>query len=164
MTTPTFSINAAAEILERDRRTIVKSLRHVRPDAKVRGSAQYRLKTIIDALEAIKPPVAYSGNGVPPGLQRLYDELDENEQAMAALPTPAQRQAAARALIPKIAHAMETLQDHRNSNHQDPDVTGLLVDRLTFLHLRGIEVATGWTHERCWDEYNTITAGPDDDD
>jgi hypothetical protein len=51
MTTPLFSINAAAEILERDRRTITKSLRYTPPDGKENNQPRWRLKTILDALE-----------------------------------------------------------------------------------------------------------------
>jgi hypothetical protein len=45
----TFTVNRAAQLLERDRRTLIKALRNTPPDAKVRGQSQWRLKTIIDA-------------------------------------------------------------------------------------------------------------------
>jgi hypothetical protein len=51
MTTPLFSVNAAAEILERDRRTITKALRPTPPDGNENGQPRWRLKTILDALE-----------------------------------------------------------------------------------------------------------------
>ena len=51
MSTPLFSVNGAAEALERDRRTITKALRHTKPDGKQHGQDRWRLKTILAALE-----------------------------------------------------------------------------------------------------------------
>jgi hypothetical protein len=49
--TPVFSINAASEILERDRRTLVKALRHTEPDTMQHGQKRYRMRTILDAMD-----------------------------------------------------------------------------------------------------------------
>src|SRR6516164_5736443 len=49
-----FSINRAADLLERDRATLVRALRHVPPDGYERGQPRWRMPTIIDAL-AVKP-------------------------------------------------------------------------------------------------------------
>jgi hypothetical protein len=49
-----FSINRAADLLERDRATLVRALRHVPPDGYERGQPRWLMPTIIDAL-AIKP-------------------------------------------------------------------------------------------------------------
>jgi hypothetical protein len=46
----TFTVNGAAELLERDRRTVKKALRNVNPDCFARGSPRWRLTTIVDAL------------------------------------------------------------------------------------------------------------------
>ena len=56
MTNPTFTINVATELLESDRRKIQKALRNVPPDAKVKGQQQWRLATIIKALEDCPAP------------------------------------------------------------------------------------------------------------
>jgi hypothetical protein len=53
MTTPLFSINAAAETLEVDRRTVTKALRRTKPDGKERGQDRWRLKTILTALDQL---------------------------------------------------------------------------------------------------------------
>jgi len=49
-----FSVNRAADLLERDRATLVRALRHVPPDGYERGQPRWRMPTIIDAL-AVKP-------------------------------------------------------------------------------------------------------------
>jgi hypothetical protein len=47
-----FSINRAADLLERDRATLVRALRHVKPDGHQRGQPRYTMRTITDALAA----------------------------------------------------------------------------------------------------------------
>src|SRR4051794_10278475 len=49
-----FSVNRAADLLERDRATLVRAMRHVPPDGYERGQPRWRMPTIIDAL-AVKP-------------------------------------------------------------------------------------------------------------
>lgn len=49
-----FSINRAADLLERDRATLVRALRHVPPDGYQAAQPRWRMATIVDAL-AIKP-------------------------------------------------------------------------------------------------------------
>jgi phage terminase Nu1 subunit (DNA packaging protein) len=50
MKIPTFSIHAAAEILERDRGTVARAMRGVRADGEKGGTPRFRLATIIAAL------------------------------------------------------------------------------------------------------------------
>jgi hypothetical protein len=53
MSVPLFSINGAAEILERDRRTVTKALKHTPPDKKIHGQPRGRLPTILGALDEL---------------------------------------------------------------------------------------------------------------
>ena len=80
----TFSVNGAAELLERDRRTVTKALRHVRPDSYEgkgsRRAPRWRLANIVAALEksAGREPKRYSGLGLPDdNVQALIDELQD---------------------------------------------------------------------------------------
>jgi hypothetical protein len=45
-----FSINKAADLLERDRQTVVLALPHVRPDGHERGQPRYSMRTITDTI------------------------------------------------------------------------------------------------------------------
>jgi phage terminase Nu1 subunit (DNA packaging protein) len=47
-----FSINRAADLLEKDRQTLVRALRHVAPDAGTPSRPLYRLATVVKALIA----------------------------------------------------------------------------------------------------------------
>jgi hypothetical protein len=96
MTTPMFSINGASEILERDRRTICKALRHTPPDGKERGAPRYRLKTIIDALAAHKHPVLDGGNDLPAyadEIESAFSKLDGQFARLQAEPNLERRRA-----------------------------------------------------------------------
>jgi hypothetical protein len=70
MTTPVFSINAASEVLEKDRRTITKALRYTPADKMERGQKRWRLRTILDALDEL-PDARRSSN-----TSHEYDDLN----------------------------------------------------------------------------------------
>jgi hypothetical protein len=88
MTNPTFTINAATELLESDRRKIQKALRNVPPDAKVKGQQQWRLATIIKALErlpgAVKA-VRSSSSGDLSNEEEMFTEIEAFTRASDAL-------------------------------------------------------------------------------
>jgi hypothetical protein len=75
MTTALFSINAAAEVLERDRRTITKALRHTPPNGEENNQPRWRLKTILDALEMAN---GHTLNG------SLIDQIETDFETFAA--------------------------------------------------------------------------------
>jgi hypothetical protein len=52
----TLSINAAADLLERDRRTIRRALAMVPPDVNENNIQRWRLRTIVDALDPPRTP------------------------------------------------------------------------------------------------------------
>jgi hypothetical protein len=92
----TFTINSAAEVLERDRRTIGKALRGVPPDHRdAQGREQWRLTTILDALAAssrgdgAKTPaieaIMAASEAVDDLLTRLRAAADDNVEAARAL-------------------------------------------------------------------------------
>jgi len=152
MPTPTFSINAAAEILEKDRRTLVKSLRHVKPDATVRGAHRWRLRTIIDALERMRPAPAAATSGLTdPRLTAIHHRFDAAEEKLNALPTVATRRVfAISTLRPLIDEMLLAHKEHGRSMGRDPEFTALLGDKLYLLALRAWERPCQWTQAQCW--------------
>ena len=156
MTTPMFSINAAAELLERDRRTIQKSLRHTPPDGKEGRAGRWRLKTIIDALERMQPPRTPANNGSSdPRLETVYRQLDAAETEMKKLPTVAKRRLfAVNTLRPIISETLHALDVWGRVIGRDPEYTTLLGDRMFMLALRGWEKPCQWSQSQCWDAMN----------
>jgi hypothetical protein len=76
-----FSINKAADLLERDRATLVRALRHVKADGTERGQPRYTMRTIIDALAAQEARNNGFSHGEPDRLRsRLGEIADELEQ------------------------------------------------------------------------------------
>jgi len=157
MTTPLFSINAAAEVLEKDRRTLVKSLRHTPPDGKERGAARWRLKTILEALEKMHPaPRSHiDTTGRDPRLTSLYAQYDAADASMRKLKTvPARRAFAVNALRPIIVETQRMLQIVGKASGRDPEFTNLIADKMYLLALRGLEEPCGWSQDETWDAMN----------
>lgn len=75
-----FSVNKAADLLERDRQTLVRALRHVAPDGSERGQPRYRLKTITEALAAHERRMHGGGPERAPLRSRLGEIADELEE------------------------------------------------------------------------------------
>jgi hypothetical protein len=94
----TFSVNAAAELLERDRRTVAKALRGIPADHRdAQGHERWRLPVIIDALSAnrgeganaaVIDEILAAAEAVEKLLQQLRAAAEEGvEQARAVLKT-----------------------------------------------------------------------------
>jgi hypothetical protein len=76
MTAPLFSINGAAELLERDRRSVQKSLRHVPPDKMVNKQPRWRLATILQALEGLPKAGRNKGSSLGPVVNHNWLDHD----------------------------------------------------------------------------------------
>jgi hypothetical protein len=151
MTTRLFSINSASEILERDRRTLVKALRRVPPDGKERGADRWRLRSIIDALAKKQPaPEAAPPGQIDPELAELYMRFDESEAAMKKLKTLDARRKASRTMAPLLAQIDAQARRSGLDNGGDPELVELRCDRLFQIYLRGFERCNGWNHEEAW--------------
>jgi hypothetical protein len=76
------SVNKAADLLEKDRQTIVRALRGVEPDGIEMKQARYKLSTIMKALEAPRPS---GGKSQEAGLTEARAELAREQAASVAL-------------------------------------------------------------------------------
>lgn len=118
MPAPNFSISGAAELLERDRRTLVKALRGVAPNSYARNQPRWRLPVIIQALESMTQPRRSSGVGTGNTLDdldadlaydrstlHLFDGFNKAYAKMEAEPSLAKRRAMAISFAPKMIDA-----------------------------------------------------------
>jgi hypothetical protein len=150
----TFSLNSLAEAFEVDRSTMVRAIRHVPPDLVKPGNrSTWKTATAARALEAHRRPKNVSGNGggLDPELTHLYTQFDTACENMAALPTLARRRAAAKALVPVLAHMDRRTRAVRIAKGEDETFVHLLADKLRFLYLRGFEAPVRWTMDECHD-------------
>jgi hypothetical protein len=131
-----FSINKAADLLERDRATLVRALRHVKADGHERGQARYRLRTITDALAAHEARNNGSSHGEPDRLrsrlgeiadqlEQTHKELDAKRELIKAQPTLDAKQPHSRAAM-KILERLRDLYDEADEIMLKLDPTTLL--------------------------------------
>jgi hypothetical protein len=161
MTTPLFSINAAGEVLERDRRTITKALRHTPPDGTENSQPRWRLKTILDALAALQPAPAPLANansdGIDPVLAKSFATFDAAYDRMVALPALEKRREAAKALAPQIASIDRMLRAHGRAVGAGDELADFRADKLFALSMRGFERPCSWNSSECW-QFLDLTA------
>jgi hypothetical protein len=172
MTTPLFSINAASETLERDRRTVKKALRHVKPDKLVNKQPRWRLKTILDALSelpgshnanvSLQPVVHHdwlnSTNWRDPRIVAALVEFNRTFAEMKAISDMAKRRAFAIAKLgPLIAFHDKNFRKWETDNpapgrFANDDVSvGCRVSLLWTQQREAVESACSWNYEQCYE-------------
>jgi hypothetical protein len=131
-----FSINGAADLLERDRATLVRALRHILADGHERGQPRYRMKTITDALaahEARNNGSSRVGHDrlrsrlgeIADELERTHEELDAKRELIKAQPTLDAKQPHARAAM-KVFERLDRLYKEANEIMLEIDPSTLL--------------------------------------
>jgi hypothetical protein len=169
----TFTITHAARLLEKDRETLVRALKHTPPDTVVktrgRDRDQWRMSTIVAALErnseggASSPssPRRKNGDGwrderitkAYDGVLQWYDELQSIEDLE-------QRRTVAREKVaPLIAYNCEHLRDWMIENGHGAELAGLSSERLWHMSRNFVRFLCEWTDE---EEYDEIVIPQDD--
>lgn len=131
-----FSINKAADLLERDRATLVRALRHVTPDGHQHGQPRYRMRTITDALAAHEARNNVSTHGgadrlrsrlseIADELEQTHKELDAKREVVKTLPTLDAKQPHSRAAM-KVFERLAALYDEADAIMVKVDPTSLL--------------------------------------
>jgi hypothetical protein len=131
-----FSINKAAELLERDRATLVRALRHVTPDSLERGQARYRMKTITDALVAHEARNNGSSHMRHDSLRsRLGEIADELEQTHKELNTKRELIKVQPTLDAKQPHSRAAMKvfERLDRLYKEADEIMLKIDPMTLL-------------------------------
>jgi hypothetical protein len=147
----TFSANALAELLERDRATIVRALRRVPPDAVERKSPRWKMTTAIAAVDALPgshnaPPRRRSNDSsgnVDPRVSALIDPCSDAIIALQEMPLLHERREVAKTKLgPMIQSTYYRLQDLIDECHAESIWRLYLHMTMTFCF---------WTHEEGWD-------------
>jgi hypothetical protein len=151
-----FSINRAADVLQKDRQTLTRALRHVQPDGTERGQPRYSMPTILAALDAHQGRSNGAGNG---DLERQFAELDAEYRRIQNAPALKERRALARGFFSAVA-AIETLM-HADARRlgEDPRHASLRIAEHTRLSVLTLRDALGWNSDELWSEFLVTTAG-----
>jgi hypothetical protein len=148
-----FSAYAAAELLERDRQTIVRALRSTPSDGRERGQPRWKMSTIVSALEnnSFRDGKAGSGHEHDAQLAALYSKFDIADGTMRKLKSVAACRKAATAMAPLIAEMDALTRKVGLANRQDSELVHLRADKLFLLYLRGFEECCQWSMNECWE-------------
>jgi hypothetical protein len=147
----TFGVNALAELLERDRATVIRALRDVPADAVERGQPRWKMVTAVAALhEHRRPDGGHDHDQMDPRLAAAYEQVDVANSAMRKLETVEARRSAAKAMGQLIAATDAMTRRVGLANGNDPELVNLRADKLYQLYLRGLEIPCGWSSEQTW--------------
>jgi hypothetical protein len=183
MKTPTYTVNAAVEILHRNPRLILKALRHVPPD-EVQGKRKlWKMKTIEDAIDRLPSTIeakaaAHRNSGFyheqryekddwddisnivdmwrDDRFEQAQEEFDEEFEAVAKLPLAARR-AKAKSLGPKLQSKHELFTALGREIGTDWEHTGWRADAILDLERRRIKAACQWTKTEFSKNFVTTT-------
>ena len=144
-----FSVNKAADLLERDRQTLVRALRHVKPDGYERGHPRYTLKTITDALAVHQG----GDDGISRDLQPMFDELDQRYRAVQDAPTLAERRQQARVFFSFVVEVEAAMYADAKRRGENLRIAQLRISEHTRLNVLTLRDALDWNSDEAWDEF-----------
>jgi hypothetical protein len=154
-----FSAFAAAELLERDRQTIIRALRNTAPDGRDGGHARWKMSTIVDALDRHGNSNSQSkgnsdaANANPPP---EYAQYDAAFAALEALPTLPARRKAAVEIMPTLHAKIAALGRQGRDAGEHVDHTALRGDRVYQLMMLGFQSPCQWSHDQVWQNLNSV--------
>ncbi|TWC05039.1 hypothetical protein FBZ93_10349 [Bradyrhizobium macuxiense] len=141
----------AADMLELDRQTVRRALRHVRPDGHENKQPRWRLKTIIDAVDrhfgrnsAAVAPTATAA------LDALFEAFDTGCKRLDGLPDLEARRREARRLMAALVDLDAAMRSGARACREDELRAALRCDEHFRIAMRNFERPCGWTQEQCW--------------
>jgi hypothetical protein len=155
-----FSAFGAADLLEKDRQTVRRALRHVAPDGFEGKNPRWRLPTIIAALDAHFGRNK-SGPTVNARLADLFRKLDEADAAMRGVASLERRRRLARErLIPLMREVDAAMRADAKARREPEMMTELRCEKHLQLFLIGFgkEATRGcdWPLEQAYREFNAV--------
>ncbi|MGY4496961.1 hypothetical protein ACVWYH_000888 [Bradyrhizobium sp. GM24.11] len=150
-----FSINRAADLLERDRATLVRALRRTPPDAYQNGQRRYTMKTITDALAVKAQPRRETGKfrdrysiGRSKALDGLRLMFEKGIAAIEAEPSFDRRREMAVALVPVLSEYQALYLDiGRSVRIADDDALGARADLIWSEMMSEVSAAAEWPRD-----------------
>ena len=148
-TVKTFSINAIAELLERDRATVVRALRDVPADATEKRQPRWRMAKAVAALERHNHVNDDSVAGTADwAVTAAYEQLDAAIAAMEAGRSLEDRRSMAIQIVkPLLAKTDRMMREAGRVTGQDAELVALRADHLGLVMLRAFERPCEWTFD-----------------
>jgi len=161
-----FTITHAARLLEKDRETLVRALKHTPPDVigKTRGRDrdQWRMSTIVAALErnseggSLSPRRKNAGHDDGWRDERIanaYDGVLEWTHELQAIEDLEQRRTVARKKVaPLIAYNCEHVRAWNIENGHSEELAGHRSEQLWHMSINFVRIFCEWTDEETYDE------------
>jgi len=151
------SAYAASRLLERDRQTIERATRGLKPDAFERGKPRWRLARIVDALHARAMRTRGASASVSRELEEQFAQLEACYNAVRTAPTLDARRKSARAFFTMLADVEDAMHADAKRSGEDPAHTRLRVAEHTRVHLCTLRQALGWTYDKIFEEFLKAT-------
>jgi hypothetical protein len=171
LTMKTFSSNALAEMLERDRATVVRALRKVPADSVERKQPRWKLVTALAALDRLPGShnaKSHRGNNntgdgwVDPRIFNATEDFEKALEEVRAIPDLEKRRAFAIAkLRPMLTFNDQNLAKWSIENGNEPELAQFRAQEIWRLELIGARHACEWSYE---EGYDALVASNDDDD
>jgi hypothetical protein len=146
----------AADMLELDRQTVRRALRHVQPDGFENKQPRWRMKTIIEAVDrhlgrargVAEPPQA--------ALDDLFERFDTGCKDLDRLPDLEARRHEARRLMALLLKLDKVMRAEARSRREDEFRADLRCDEHFRVAMRNFEGPCAWSRDECWVQLNAI--------
>ncbi|WP_136626034.1 hypothetical protein [Bradyrhizobium macuxiense] len=141
----------AADMLELDRQTVRRALRHVAPDGYEKKQPRWRMKTIIEAVDRHLGRRDAGASGLAQSaLDTLYEQFDNGCKALHGVPDLDARRREARRLMAVMVELDTAMRADARARREDELRAALRCDEHFRLAMRNFERPCAWTQEQCW--------------
>jgi hypothetical protein len=147
----------AADMLELDRQTVRRALRHVPPDGFEQKQPRWRMKAVIEAIDRHLGRNGRGGSPGQPALDALFDRFDDGCKALSGLPDLEGRRQEARRLMAILIDLDKAMRTDARARGEDDLRAGLRCDQHFRLAMRNFEAPCEWTQDECWEALTAIT-------
>ncbi|NOJ40317.1 hypothetical protein [Bradyrhizobium australiense] len=138
----------AADLLELDRQTVRRALRHVEPEGYEKKQPRWRMKTIIEAVD--RHLGRHNAAPVHTTLDALFEEFDTGCQGLGHLRDLEERRREARRLMVVLVELDKTMRADARARREDELRASLRCDQHFRLALRNFERPCEWSLDECW--------------
>lgn len=140
----------AADMLELDRQTVRRALRHVAPDGYDKEQPRWRMKTIMDAIDRHLGRNTGARSPSEAALDALFEQFDNGCKGLGRLPDLEARRREARRLMAVLVELDTAMRADARARREDELRASLRCDQHLRLAMRNFEGPCEWSQEECW--------------